>query len=107
MDNRTSRMTSSITAVASTIRANEVSKIPRSNMIREMTGMLVTAIVMEKTRKEEGVESGLCRPEGVMSLRKIIANTKGITVPSAAMRRTVLPSLRWKEGDLVSPMTRG
>src|SRR5438034_11527832 len=42
--------TSSSTAADSTIRAKGVLRIPRSSMMREITGMLVTAIA---TRSEE------------------------------------------------------
>ena len=40
---------SSITATVSTMRANRVCSSPRSSMIREITGMLVTAMAIENT----------------------------------------------------------
>ena len=41
---------SSTTATASTTRAKLVCRMPRSNMMREITGMLVTAMASAKTR---------------------------------------------------------
>ena len=41
---------SSITATESTMRANRVPSKPMSCMIREITGMLVTAMAIPKTR---------------------------------------------------------
>ena len=40
---------SSITATVSTMRANRVCSSPKSSMIREITGMLVTAMAIENT----------------------------------------------------------
>jgi hypothetical protein len=52
-------MTSSTTATPSTIRENGVPSSPRSRMMREITGMLVTAIAIAKiSRNDRGLPDG-------------------------------------------------
>jgi hypothetical protein len=64
-------------------------------MIREITGMLVTAIAIEKTRRKAvDVEAGPSKPLGENTARNRTAVRNGITVPRTAIEATVFPSSR-------------
>lgn len=84
-------MTSSITATIRTIRPKAVSMIPRSIMIREMTGMAATAIASPTTRAVVTVEPrGPANTPGTSAASAAPA-AKGTTSPAAA---TIAPVRR-------------
>jgi hypothetical protein len=87
--------TSSRTATDSTTRANRLPRMPRSAMIREMTGMLVTAMARAKTSPKENRSSAGPRKRPVSYRpRNASPARNGMTLPTTAIPRTGLRSSR-------------
>ena len=97
-------MMSSITATPSTIRAKGVSMIPRSNMIREITGMLVTAIASPNTsRSAVSFWATPSRLEESMTRNSSRPATKGSTTPTTVTSPTTRVSPRRKTERISAP----
>ena len=90
---------SSATATPSTTRANGVSRMPRSCMILEITGMLVTAMAIAKMSRNEAALA--CGPHEDRKSRTCSSPSparKGRTVPVLNTQPTVLFSpRRWPD----------
>jgi len=96
--------TSSTTATPSTMRANAVSRMPRSYMIRVITGMLVMAIAVANTRtKDTEVADGPQKSCSWMSARKPRPARNGRTMPVTVIQATGRASSRLKADRISAP----
>ena len=93
-----------MSATVRTMRANAVRIKPRSTRIREITGMLVTAIPHENTMSSDvWFAAEPIKPPGLSTSKKAAPAANGMRLPISAISDVVRPSPRRRWDRRVAP----